>query len=375
MQAPGEKLAEKMWETLFDKGIAAILRPFQMRRVGSAALEVKQEEIIGIALAETQAAMIRAQQPMLVAGGETTAVHPSPVRLIQSAADAESNPRRLILQAAAESGAADVLRRELNVARAAVFADQDLRQLSAGNAPDLLEPEIVEPEIVEPEIVEPEIVEPEIVEPEIVEPSRDFVDSDWLYRWRDAASEVSQEELQRLWGRILAGEVRTPGAFSLRTLEFLRNISAEEAEKIAQLARFVAGGFIFKSPSGSLSAAGFNMTAMLGMQHLGLIAGVDGIGLKCQMGSSKPDVYELAVPATNRVLLLRDPNPVRIFAAPGYPITNLGKQVFRLSRQPVSEEYLTELGMTAKADGFQVWIGDCVAATETNVQCANLNEL
>ena len=41
------------------------------------------------------------------------------------------------------------------------------------------------------------------------------VDEDWLFRWRDAASVVSSEELQTLWGRVLAGEIKSPGSFSV----------------------------------------------------------------------------------------------------------------------------------------------------------------
>ena len=47
---------------------------------------------------------------------------------------------------------------------------------------------------------------------------------------------MSSEELQTLWGRVLAGEIKSPGTFSLRTLEFLKNTSHEEALKIAKLA-------------------------------------------------------------------------------------------------------------------------------------------
>ena len=39
------------------------------------------------------------------------------------------------------------------------------------------------------------------------------VDEDWLFRWRDSASKVSVAELQALWGRVLAGEIKSPGTF------------------------------------------------------------------------------------------------------------------------------------------------------------------
>ena len=36
---------------------------------------------------------------------------------------------------------------------------------------------------------------------------------------------MSSEELQTLWGRTLAGEIKSPGSYSLRTLDFLKNLS------------------------------------------------------------------------------------------------------------------------------------------------------
>ena len=55
------------------------------------------------------------------------------------------------------------------------------------------------------------------------------VDEDWVARFFEAAQEVSNQELQQIWSRLLAREVRRPGNVSLRTLEVLRNLTPEEA--------------------------------------------------------------------------------------------------------------------------------------------------
>ena len=68
--------------------------------------------------------------------------------------------------------------------------------------------------------------------------SDEEVDEDWIYRFFSHAQEISTEEMQTLWGKILAGEVKSPGSFSMRTLEILRNLSKSEAEifqKFSQL--------------------------------------------------------------------------------------------------------------------------------------------
>lgn len=56
------------------------------------------------------------------------------------------------------------------------------------------------------------------------------VDSDWTTRFFNLAEDISNEQMQELWGKILSGEVKKPGSFSLRTLELLKNITKYEAE-------------------------------------------------------------------------------------------------------------------------------------------------
>ncbi|MFH0834239.1 MAG: DUF2806 domain-containing protein [Patescibacteria group bacterium] len=59
--------------------------------------------------------------------------------------------------------------------------------------------------------------------------SDDPVDEDWATRFFDFAQDIGNEEMQLVWAKILAGEIKKPKSFSLRTLEVLRNLSAEEA--------------------------------------------------------------------------------------------------------------------------------------------------
>jgi hypothetical protein len=64
-------------------------------------------------------------------------------------------------------------------------------------------------------------------------------DFDWFLRFFDAAGNISNENMQLLWARILAGEVQNPGAFSLRTIETLRNMTQSEALLLHQISRLI----------------------------------------------------------------------------------------------------------------------------------------
>jgi hypothetical protein len=65
------------------------------------------------------------------------------------------------------------------------------------------------------------------------------VDEEWIARFFQTAQDISNEVMQRLWSRILAGEVKRPGSFSARCLDAIRNLSREEAELFEQCLPFV----------------------------------------------------------------------------------------------------------------------------------------
>ncbi len=60
--------------------------------------------------------------------------------------------------------------------------------------------------------------------------SSEPVNEDWINRFFSIVEEVSDFEMQKLWSQILAGEVKRPKSYSLRTLEVLRNMTKEEAD-------------------------------------------------------------------------------------------------------------------------------------------------
>lgn len=68
------------------------------------------------------------------------------------------------------------------------------------------------------------------------EVSEEPVNPDWSARFFDYAKNCSDEEVKRLWGQILAGEIESPGKYSLRTLDVLRNLTRTEAQLITKYA-------------------------------------------------------------------------------------------------------------------------------------------
>jgi len=55
------------------------------------------------------------------------------------------------------------------------------------------------------------------------------VDDDWTTQFFNHSQDVSNQQMQTLWARLLAGEVAKPGSFSLRTLGIVKVMSKDDA--------------------------------------------------------------------------------------------------------------------------------------------------
>lgn len=66
----------------------------------------------------------------------------------------------------------------------------------------------------------------------------DSVDNDWIVNFFDKCRIVSDNEMQGLWSRVLAGEANVPGTYSKRTVNFVSDLDKTEAELFAKLCGF-----------------------------------------------------------------------------------------------------------------------------------------
>ena len=111
--------------------------------------------------------------------------------------------------------------------------------------------------------------------------SEEPVDEDWTARFFNYAEDISNEEMQELWARILAGEIKQPNSYSLRTLDILRNLSKDEAEvfmKFASLSIMSAGvSFILNFKNEKLLEEKYHLTFKdrLLLEELGFITAND----------------------------------------------------------------------------------------------------
>ena len=76
--------------------------------------------------------------------------------------------------------------------------------------------------------------------PEIKEDAKpEEIDNDWLANFFDKCKLISDEEMQSLWSKILAGEANKSGSFSKRTIEIVFTFEKNDARLFTNLCGFV----------------------------------------------------------------------------------------------------------------------------------------
>ena len=71
------------------------------------------------------------------------------------------------------------------------------------------------------------------------EASPESIEDDWIRNFLGKCSIVSDEDMQKLWARILAGKGNSPGTFSRRTVNLVADLDKRDAEMFVDLCSFV----------------------------------------------------------------------------------------------------------------------------------------
>jgi uncharacterized repeat protein (TIGR03899 family) len=200
------------------------------------------------------------------------------------------------------------------------------------------------------------------------------LDEDWATRFFRIAEDISNEDIQALWGKILAGEIKQPKSFSLRTLELIRNLSKDEANLFMRVANFaIQSGntnFIFNGENDELLGDSYNINYndIAKLIEIGLIQTGDFINF--QLSESKTDAKSVFI-AGNIVIVAQikanTPTiffPISIFSTPG-------SELLKLIPTNPPFEYLFELAKTIRRENVDVKYGYILAKEENSVRHTN----
>jgi len=107
------------------------------------------------------------------------------------------------------------------------------------------------------------------------------IEDDWLNVFDRYAEDASTERMQKLWGRVLAGEVRRPGKYSMRTLRFLSEFSQGDALIFADFCRSAFGD---TAPNSLVKPNEMkDIRTLIHLESAGLVQGASGMGLSVTM--------------------------------------------------------------------------------------------
>jgi hypothetical protein len=182
------------------------------------------------------------------------------------------------------------------------------------------------------------------------------VNPDIAARILGIVQDVSNEEMQAIWGKILAGEIKKPGSFSLRTLDVLRNLSQEEASVFSQLAGLIIeihsittdnkSRFIYKS---SVLSELIPYRDIMLMFDCGLLQSLESAAYDIRLTAGK---QRFAMRVGERVMLVQGESADFFMQLSNYSLTTAGIELAKLTTVTTPDKYLREVASIFKDIGL-----------------------
>ncbi|WP_412523428.1 DUF2806 domain-containing protein [Shewanella chilikensis] len=103
------------------------------------------------------------------------------------------------------------------------------------------------------------------------------LEEDWVAHFFDRCDKVSNEQMQSLWSKLLAGEATNPGTYSKRTIDFISTMDKSDADLFTKFCQFVwmigdATPLIFDVQADVYNKQGINFGTLKHLDAIGLIS-------------------------------------------------------------------------------------------------------
>ena len=203
-------------------------------------------------------------------------------------------------------------------------------------------------------------------------------DSDWVTRFFNISEDISTDHMQILWGKILAGEVKRPGSYSLRTLELLKNINLQEAELFVKASKIAvaAMGIVFIPSQDDdkylEEKLGLSFTDILSLREIGLLVTTD---LQFRLNPTIENEQTVFKLGSTYVIVDRvKDTPEQGLGCMVF--TEIGKQLFQLIEQsPADFEYVKRFAGFWRREGVQIKSGTIIEKRNDSIIFADLQEI
>lgn len=161
---------------------------------------------------------------------------------------------------------------------------------------------------------------------------------DWFIRFYEAVGNISNEEMQRIWAKILAGEIRHSNTYSLRCIDVMKNISQSEADLFTKVCGYCiceGENIFFPNYDKYREDSNISFSEIMFLDELGLISSDSMLILHCPV-STEPKVF-----FTNGALLMTIKamkETTTTFDVRQFPLTAVGKEISTLIGNSINDE-------------------------------------
>lgn len=166
-------------------------------------------------------------------------------------------------------------------------------------------------------------------------PNQD-IDHDWTAKFFADVQDVSSDQMQGIWAKILAGEVEQFGATSIQTLSVLKTMSQRDANLFQNITPFVISDFIINDKFVIDNIEDFpTYSDLLRLSEHGLLH--IGMGLQSNLlGKSEYHIIDYDV-VYHIFSEERHQVDIRI---PTYIISSLGREICRFTKKNNNPQYI-----------------------------------
>ncbi len=181
------------------------------------------------------------------------------------------------------------------------------------------------------------------------------VTEDWRRKFFQGAENICDQDLQLLWGKVLAGEVSSPGSYSLRTLEILKHLSKAEAEVFRQACNLACRDGWIILPGSDINSVlkpyGITYDDLLSLREAGLI--YEGDSLIKDL-SVLTDPLAIVVFLNNGVFIQLSGPTLSRQRIPSLPFTRAGRELQNLVEPNPCMPYLQTVAAYFRQRGLTV---------------------
>ena len=183
--------------------------------------------------------------------------------------------------------------------------------------------------------------------------SAEPVEQGWINRFFDSVADISDEDLQQLWGKVLAGEIKQPNSYSLRTLETLKNLSKYEAELFNKISPYIVnmdGSLFVTSNTELLKKHGITYGEIMQLDECGLMNSAGLVSLNPKVSDSQC----VAIYNSSKIALIcgLDSNIITVSIGE-FGLTRAGKELFQLLDATPNDEFIHDFIEKIVQDNFK----------------------